>query len=69
MGNNTVINVASVGDVCLKPMMDLSWFSEMLNMFQIFCMNFISVGKLDDEGFCNAFKDGKWKLIEVVWLQ
>ncbi|CAA0822298.1 Unknown protein [Striga hermonthica] len=25
-------------------------------------MNLISTGKLDDEGFCNTFRDGKWKL-------
>ncbi|KAK8519322.1 hypothetical protein V6N12_025363 [Hibiscus sabdariffa] len=25
-------------------------------------LNLISEGKLDDEGFCNTFSDGKWKL-------
>ena len=25
-------------------------------------MNLISTRKLDDEGFCNTFRDSKWKL-------
>ena len=25
-------------------------------------MNLISTGKLDDEGFCNTFRDSQWKL-------
>lgn len=25
-------------------------------------LNLISAGRLDDEGFCNTFSDGQWKL-------
>ena len=25
-------------------------------------LNLISVGKLDDKGYCNTFSEGKWKL-------
>ena len=31
-------------------------------------MNLISTGKLDDEGFCNTFSGGQWKLIKGVMV-
>ncbi|CAA0823428.1 Uncharacterized mitochondrial protein AtMg00300 [Striga hermonthica] len=62
MGNDGIAKAVGMGDVHLETengnILVLRGVKHVPNIR----MNLISTGKLDDEGFCNTFRDGKWKL-------
>ncbi|KAK8974516.1 hypothetical protein V6N11_034226 [Hibiscus sabdariffa] len=64
MGNAILVSVTGMRDVSLVSnngtRLTLKDFRHASNIR----LNLISVGKLDDEGFCNTFSDGQWKLTE-----
>jgi len=62
MGDDTVVNVVGIGDVCLETNDGTKLVLRNVKHVPSICLNLISVGKLDDEGFCSTFKNGNWKL-------
>ncbi|CAA0837820.1 cysteine-rich RLK (RECEPTOR-like protein kinase) 8 [Striga hermonthica] len=62
MGNDGIAKAVGMGDVHLETengnILVLRGVKHVPNIR----MNLISTGKLDDEGFCSTFRDGKWKL-------
>jgi hypothetical protein len=62
MCNNAVAKVVGIGDVCLEMSNDIKLVLRDVKHIPDFCVNLISVGKLDDDGYCSIFHNGQWKL-------
>ncbi|KAK8600833.1 hypothetical protein V6N12_050681 [Hibiscus sabdariffa] len=62
MGNNGLVSVAGKGDVSLVSNNGTKLILKDVRQALDICLNLISIGRLDDEGFCNTFSDGQWKL-------
>ncbi|KAL0551899.1 hypothetical protein IC582_010991 [Cucumis melo] len=62
MGNDGSTNVVGIGDVHLKNRNGSRLILKNVKHIPDIRMNLISTGKLDDEGFCNTFDNGIWKL-------
>ncbi|KAA0040427.1 Retrovirus-related Pol polyprotein from transposon TNT 1-94 [Cucumis melo var. makuwa] len=62
MGNDGPTNVVGIGDVHLKNRNGSRLILKNVKHIPDIHMNLISTGKLDDEGFCNTFDNGIWKL-------
>lgn len=62
MGNNETSKVIGIGDVCLETGMGARLFLKGVKHIPDLRLNLISTGKLDDEGYCNTFMNGIWKL-------
>ncbi|TXG57032.1 hypothetical protein EZV62_018345 [Acer yangbiense] len=62
MGNNGVAKAVGMGDVCLETNNGMMLLLKNVKHIPDIRLNLISAGKLDDEGFCNTFSDGHWKL-------
>ncbi|KAK0597296.1 hypothetical protein LWI29_023800 [Acer saccharum] len=62
MGNNAVAKVVGMGDVCLETNNGMMLLLKNVKHIPYIRLNLISTSKLDDEGFCNTFSDGHWKL-------
>ena len=62
MGNDGTTKAIGMGDVCLETNNDIILFLKNFKYISDIRMNLISIGKLDDEGFCNTFHDSQWKL-------
>ena len=62
MGNNGVAKAVGMGDVCLETNNGTMLLLKNVKHIPDIRLNLISAGKLDDEGFCNTFSDGHWKL-------
>lgn len=58
MGNNGVAKSVRMGDVCLETINDTTLLLKYVKHIPNIHMNLISTGKLDDEEFCNTFRDG-----------
>ncbi|KAJ0102904.1 hypothetical protein Patl1_04799 [Pistacia atlantica] len=62
MGNDGLAKVIGIRDACLEMDNGSSLIlRDVKDIFNI-CLNLISTGRLDDEGYCNPFSDGQWKL-------
>ncbi|KAL3839442.1 hypothetical protein ACJIZ3_024033 [Penstemon smallii] len=61
MGNDGLAQVVGKGDVCLKTNGSILMLKDVRHAPDI-RLNLISAGKLDDEGYCNTFHEGQWKL-------
>ncbi|KAK8497470.1 hypothetical protein V6N12_017988 [Hibiscus sabdariffa] len=68
MGNYGLVPVTGIGDVSLVrnngTRVTLKDVRHALDIH----LNLIYAGKLDDEGFCNTFSDGQWKLTKDAKL-
>ena len=51
-----------MGDVCLETNNGTMLLLKNVKHIPDICLNLISASRLDDEGFCNTFSDGHWKL-------
>ena len=62
MGNDGLAQVVGVGDVCLVTGIGAKLMLKNVRHVPDIRLNLISSGKLDDEGYCNTFHSGQWKL-------
>ena len=62
MGNDGSVKAIGMGDVRLETNNGIVLFLKNVKYIPNIRMNLISIGKLDDEGFCNTFHDSQWKL-------
>ena len=62
MGNDGLVQVVGMGDVCLETNNGTTLTLKNVRHAPDIRLNLISAGKLDDEGFCNTFSEGQWKL-------
>ena len=62
MGNDGSAKAIGMGDVHLETSNGTMLILKNVKHIPDIRMNLISTGKLDDEGFCNTFRDSKWKL-------
>ncbi|KAG6431267.1 hypothetical protein SASPL_109345 [Salvia splendens] len=62
MGNDGLVKVVGTGDVCLVTNNGTKFTLRDVRHAPDIRLNLISAGKLDDEGFCNTFSEGQWKL-------
>ncbi|WJZ81331.1 hypothetical protein VitviT2T_001179 [Vitis vinifera] len=65
MGNDGSDKAISMGDVRLETSNGTMLILKNVKHILDIRMNLISTGKLDDEGFCNTFRDSQWKLTRV----
>ena len=62
MGNDGLAKAVGLGDVCLETSNGSMLVLKNVKHIPDIRVNIVSVGKLDDEGYCNIFSDGQWKL-------
>ncbi|RVW22327.1 Retrovirus-related Pol polyprotein from transposon TNT 1-94 [Vitis vinifera] len=62
MGNDGSAKAIGMGDVRLETSNGTMLTLKNVKHIPDIRMNLISTGKLDDEGFCNTFRDSQWKL-------
>ena len=62
MSNDGSAKAISMGDVRLETSNGIVLILKNVKHILDIRMNLISIGKLDDEGFCNTFRDSQWKL-------
>jgi len=62
MGNANFSTVVGKGDVCLETMNGMKLLLRDVRHVPDMRLNLISVDKLDEEGYCNTFHNGQWKL-------
>ena len=62
MGNDGLVKVVGTRDVCLVTNNGTKFTLRDVRHAPDIRLNLISAGKLDDEGFCNTFSEGQWKL-------
>ena len=62
MGNDGVAKAIGVGNVCLEIDNGNTLLLRGVKHIPDIRMNLISTGKLNDERFCNIFRDSKWNL-------
>ena len=61
-GNDGTSHVAGIGDVCLVTQTGARLLLKNVKHVPDFRLNLISVGRLNDEGYCNTFNNDTWKL-------
>ncbi|KAK9005531.1 hypothetical protein V6N11_042959 [Hibiscus sabdariffa] len=66
MDNDSLVSVTSMGDVSLVSNNDTKLILKDVRHATDIRLNLIFAGKLDDEGFCNTFSDGQWKLTKAL---
>ncbi|KAM3232525.1 hypothetical protein P3L10_017884 [Capsicum annuum] len=62
MGNNDEVKVLGIGMICLKSNSGSKLVLNNIKHAPDVCLNLISVGSLDDEGYVNTLGAGQWKL-------
>lgn len=62
MGNDGEAEVVGIGDVCLETSNGSKLILKDVKHIPDIRLNLISTGKLDDDGYCNTFVNGQWKL-------
>ncbi|RVW62457.1 Retrovirus-related Pol polyprotein from transposon TNT 1-94 [Vitis vinifera] len=62
MGNDGSAKAIGMGDLRLETSNGTMLTLKNVKHIPDIRMNLISTGKLDDEGFCNTFRDSQWKL-------
>jgi hypothetical protein len=58
MGNNDVAKVVGIGDVCLEMSNGMKLVLRDVKHISDIRLNLISIGKLDDDGYCSIFHNG-----------
>ncbi|CAL1399745.1 unnamed protein product [Linum trigynum] len=61
-GNGNLSKVIGKGEVCLETMNGTKLLLKDVRHVPEMRLNLISVDKLDEEGYCNTFHNGQWKL-------
>ena len=62
MGNDGISNVVGIGTICLETSTGMKLILKEVRHAPDIRLNLISTGKLDDDGYCNVFNEGQWKL-------
>ncbi|CAL1406718.1 unnamed protein product [Linum trigynum] len=62
MGNGNLSKVIGKGEACLETMNGTKLLLKDVRHVPEMRLNLISVDKLDEEGYCNTFHNGQWKL-------
>jgi hypothetical protein len=62
MGNDGSAKIVGIGDVCLEMINGMKLVLRDVKHIPDIRLNLISVGKLDDDGYCSTFHNGQWKL-------
>ncbi|CAL1380337.1 unnamed protein product [Linum trigynum] len=62
MRNGNLSKVIGKGEVFLETMNGTKLLLKDVRHVPEMCLNLISVDKLDEEGYCNTFHNGQWKL-------
>ncbi|GKV41223.1 hypothetical protein SLEP1_g48789 [Rubroshorea leprosula] len=62
MGNDGQIKVIGMGTICLQTNNGTKLVVKDVKHSPDIRLNLISMGKLDDDGYCSFFSDGQWKL-------
>jgi transposase InsO family protein len=62
MGNDGLAKIIGIGDVCLEMINGMKLVLRDVKHIPDIRLNLISVGKLDDDGYCSTFHNGQWKL-------
>ncbi|KAF2294481.1 hypothetical protein GH714_011777 [Hevea brasiliensis] len=62
MGNDNLSKVVGKGDACLMIENGMRLVLRDVRHIPNMRLNLIFVDRFDNEGFCNTFKNGKWKL-------
>ncbi|KAJ0100414.1 hypothetical protein Patl1_21254 [Pistacia atlantica] len=62
IGNDGLAKVIGIEDVCLETDNGSSLLLRDMKHIPDIRLNLISIGRLDNEGCCNTFGDGRWKL-------
>jgi transposase InsO family protein len=62
MGNDGLAKIVGIGDVCLEMINGMKLVLRDVKHIPDIRLNLISVGKLDDDGYCSTFHNGQWKL-------
>ncbi|KAJ0025287.1 hypothetical protein Pint_07446 [Pistacia integerrima] len=66
MGNDGLAKVIGIGDVCLEMDDGSSLLLRDVKHILDIHLNLISIGRLDDKGYCNTFSDDVEKIEKVV---
>ena len=59
IGNSGVYKIMGIGDVCLETSIGNKLVLKDVRHVPYICLNLISTGRLDDEGFINSFGESK----------
>ena len=62
MGNGLTSKIVGIGDVCLETGSNMRLVLRGVKHIPDLRLNLMSAGKLEDEGFCNTFNNGRIKL-------
>ena len=62
MGNSGVSKIVGIGDVFLETFIGNKLVLKDVRHVLDICLNLISTGRLDDEGFTYSFDESKWEL-------
>ena len=62
MGNSGVSKIEGIGDIFLETSIGNKLVIKVGRHVVDICLNLISIGRLDDEGFANSFCESTWKL-------
>ena len=62
MGNDGASKIVGIGDIYLESSVGSRLLLKDVRHVPEMRLNLISTGKLDDDGYCNYFGEGKWKL-------
>ncbi|PKI43124.1 hypothetical protein CRG98_036503 [Punica granatum] len=62
MGNGQSCKIVGIGDVYLETELGCKLLLKKVRNVPKICLNLISTGQLNDEGYNNKFSNGRWKL-------
>lgn len=68
LGNDGLVKVIGIRDVCLEMNNSTRLLLRGVKYIPKISLNLIYAGKLDDEGYCNTFSNGQWKLTKGVMV-
>ena len=68
MGNDSLVKVIGIGDVCLEMNNGTRLLLKGVKHIPEIRLNLISAGKLDDEEYCHTFSNGQWKLTKGAMI-
>nr|GEZ27716.1 hypothetical protein [Tanacetum cinerariifolium] len=62
MGNGLTSKIVGIGDVCMETGVNMRLVLKGVKHIPDLRLNLISIGKPDNDGLCNTFNNGKWRL-------
>ena len=61
MKNERALKIVGIEDICLETSVGCKLSLKDIRHLLDICLDLISIGKLDDDGYTNQFGEGKWK--------